>query len=312
MPSPFLNLPTEIRLQIYSLLVLPRRATDLLPSFEKVTASTIDYFDYDKRQTGTERVAVTADLSHPFIHIRTIDPIRYKARYSASSGSNTHTRSNYSVRADRFQARCMNTTYHCINNPRIEDNLAILRCNKQIHAEAAELLYSSYTFDFDTHIEAVIPFLSDLTPFARSCIKNVRIVKRALPYCKEFDKCEWSNALRYLTSTSTNIALRRLELGVVAGRPGENGWDRVARYSAQDFEMLQQFDGMEWMQYLLEVQGLQELDVSAVIEHCPPVTSSSAMANYVRFSASVETGFREFLNQKLLVGRAGGIQSARW
>lgn len=311
MPSPFLKLPTEIRLQIYSLLVLPRRAADLLPSFEKIASSTTDYFDYDKRQTGTERVAATADLSHPFIHIRTIDPNTYKARYSATPGSHYHTRSKYSVR-ESLQARCMNTTYHCINNPRIEDNLSILRCNKQIHAEAAELLYSSYTFDFDGHIEAVIPFLSDLTPFARSCIKNLRIVKRGLPYCKEFDKCEWSNAMRYLTSTSTNIALRRLELGVVAGRPGENGWDRVARYSAQDFELLQQVDGMEWMQYLLEVQGLQELDVSAVIEHCPQATSSSAMANYVRFSASVDSGFREFLKGKLLVGRAGGMQAARW
>lgn len=300
MTSPFLRLPTEIRLQIYSLLVLPRKATDLLPSFEKVTASTIDYFDYDKKQTGTERAAVTADLSHPFIHIRTIDPTRYKARYPKSPGLTRHTRSNYSVRADRFQARCMETTYHCINNPRIEDNLAILRCNKQIHAEAAELLYTSYTFDFDTHIEAVIPFLSDLTPFARSCVKNIRIVKRALPYCKEFDRCEWSNALRYLTSTSNDINLRRLELGVVAGRPGEHGWDRIARYSAQDFELLEQLDGMEWMQYLLEVDGLQELDVQAVIEHCPPATSSQAMANYVRFSASVETGFADFLKGRLL------------
>ncbi|KAF2167974.1 hypothetical protein M409DRAFT_22119 [Zasmidium cellare ATCC 36951] len=301
MPSPFMRLPTEIRLQIYALLVLPRKASDLLPSYQKVTASTIDYFDYDKKQTGSERAAVTADLSHPFIHIRTIDPKAYKSLHPPTKPS--HTRSTYSVRADRFQARCMSTTYHAINNPRLEDNLSILGTCKQIHAEAAELLYSSYTFDFDTHIEALIPFLSDLTPFARSCIKNLRIVKRALPYCKEFDKCEWSNALRYLTSTSNNISLRRLELGVVAGRPGENGWDRVARYSAGDFELLHQLDGMEWMQYLLEVQGLQELDVQAVVEHCPPVTSSSAMASYVRFSASVEGGFGEFLRGRLLGAR---------
>lgn len=46
--SPFLRLPTEIRLQIYSLLVLPRASTDLLPSYQKVNASEQDYFDYDK------------------------------------------------------------------------------------------------------------------------------------------------------------------------------------------------------------------------------------------------------------------------
>lgn len=194
----------------------------------------------------------------------------------------------------------MQTTYHCVNNPRLEDNLAILRTNKQIHAEAAELLYSTYTFDFDMHVEAMIPFLRDLTPFTRSCIKSVRFVKRALPYLREFDKCEWSNALRYLTNVDNHIHLRRLELGVVAGRPGENGWDRVSTYSAADFSLLKGLEGMEWMQYIEEINGLQELDVQAVIEHCPPVTSSTAMANYVRFSASVETGLAEYLKERML------------
>lgn len=193
----------------------------------------------------------------------------------------------------------MSTTYHCINTPRIESS-GIMRVNKQIHAEVAECLYSGYTFDFDTHVEAIVPFLADLTPFARSCIKSVRIVKRALAYQKEFDKCEWSGALRALTDSSSNISLRRLELGVVAGRPGENGWDRVATYCARDFELLRTQDGMEWMQYLLDFGGLKELDVQAVVEHCPPPTSSSAMANYVRFSASVEGGFREWLQGQLL------------
>ncbi|EME41454.1 hypothetical protein DOTSEDRAFT_73767 [Dothistroma septosporum NZE10] len=296
MDSPFLRLPVEIRLQIYSLLVLPAEAEDLLPSFEKVASSTQDYFDYDKKQPGSSK-PVTADLSNPTIHIRTVDPTRYKARFPREP---PHRRSGYSVCADRFRARCMQTTYHSINIPRIEQNLGILRTNKQIHNEVAELLYGHYIFDFDTHIEAIIPFLSDLTPFARSCVKDVRIVQRALPYMKEFDKCEWSNALRYITSSHNDIHLRRLELGVVAGRPGQDGWDRIARYSAQDFEVLQQNDNMTWLQYLLEVEGLQEVDVQAVIEHCPPCTSSSAMASFVRFSASVETGFAEFLKSHLL------------
>lgn len=292
MDSRFLRLPVEIRLQIYSLLVLPAQANDLLPSLEKISSSTQDYFDYG----GTDRPA-TADLSRPTLYIRTIDPTRYKARFPRDP---PHLRSSYSVRADRFRARCMATTYHCVNIPRIGTNLGILGTNKQIHNEVAELLYGSYTFDFDTHIEAIIPFLSDLPPFARSCIKDIRLVQRALPYMKEFDKCEWSNALRYLTSCHNDIHLRRLELGVVAGRPGENGWDRIARYSARDFEVLQQNDNMTWLQYLLEIEGLQELDVQAVIEHCPPCTSSSAMASFVRFSASVETGFADFLKGQLL------------
>jgi hypothetical protein len=194
----------------------------------------------------------------------------------------------------------METTYHCVNIPRIESNLALLRTNKQIHAEAAELLYGSYTFDFDTHVEAIAPFFSDLSPFARSCIKSVRIVKRALAYQKEFDKCEWSGALGALTDSNTGISLRKLELGIVAGRPGPNGWDEVQTYCASDFGVLREQEGMEWIQYLLEFKGLQELEVDAVIEHCPPVTSSTNMANYVRFSASVEGGFRDWLTGEVL------------
>ena len=211
-------------------------------------------------------------------------------------------RSKYSVRCDRFRSACKRTTYHCVNVPRIEDHLAILRTNQQIHAECADLLYSTYTFDFDTHVEAIVPFLSDLTPYARSCIKSIRFVKRALAYEKEFDRCEWSNALRYLTSASSGISLRKLDLGIVAGRPGENGWDRIARYPAEYFRQSREDgEGMEWLQYLLEVKGLEELEVNAVVEHCPPATNSSAMARYVRFSASVEGGFAEFLKEQLLV-----------
>lgn len=294
--SPFLDLPIEIRLQIYSLLVLPRTSGELLPH-DKVASSTQDYFDYEKKKVGTDK-GITEDLLHPTLLLRTVDPTRYTASYPQDP---RHARSSYSVRADRFRARCMETTYHCVNNPHLEGNLSIMRVSKQVHAEAAEVLYGYYTFDFDTHIEAIIPFLSDLTPFSRSCIKSIRIVKRALPYIKEFDKCEWSNALRYITSSSNNINLRKLQLGVVAGRPGEKGWDRISRYTPDDFEaLLLQSDGMEWIQYLLEVTGLQELEVEAVIEHCPPSTSSSAMANYVKFSASVDTGFCEFLKDRLL------------
>jgi hypothetical protein len=201
-----------------------------------------------------------------------------------------------------MRSRFTETTYHCINNPRIEDNLAIMRTNTLIHTEVCELLYGHYTFDFDTHVEAVIPFLADLTPYARSCIRSMRIVKRALPYEKEFDRCEWSNAMRYLTTRGNNIKLRRLELGVVAGRPGRSGWDRIPKYSAKDFAVLAQGHGMEWMQYLLEITDLEALDVRAVVEHCAPASSSAAMAHYVRFSASVETGFAEFLRSRLLAG----------
>lgn len=290
--SPFLRLPAEIRLQIYALLVHPQVAEDLLPSYEKVASSTKDYFDYEKKQPGG--LPATADLKHPVLLIRTIDPLRYSARYPTLRAP--HVRGSYSVRCDRFRARCMATTYHCLNNPNIRSNLSIMRLNKQIHAEAAELLYSYYTFDFDTHVEAIVPFLSDLTPYARSCIKSIRVVKRALAYEKEFDRAEWSNAVKCIAN---NLSLRSLSLGVVAGRPGERGWDSVATYSASDFRVLKELESMEWLREILAIRGVQDVDVNGVIEHCPPGTNSNAMAEYIRFSASVEGGFAEFLKQEL-------------
>jgi len=266
-----------------------------------VNASTHDSFDYDKKVPGTDQSGIT-DLARPTLLIRTIDPERHRKQYPSDRPQPL--RSTYSVRCDRFRSACRPTTYHCVNNPRLEDQLALLRTNQQIHAEAAELLYSTYTFDFDTHVEAIVPFLSDLTQFARSCLKSLRLVKRALACEKDFDRAEWSTALRYLTSASASISLNRLELGIVAGRPGGNGWDRIAAYTAQDFRLLRQLEGMEWMQYLLEIEGLRELVVRAVVEHCPPATTSMAMAGYIRFSASVETGFAEFL-----VGELVGVQA---
>lgn len=291
--SPFMRLPTEIRLHIYRLLVLPTDPQHLQPSYQKINASAPDCSNHQKKYRIDD---ASADYPEQTLMIRTIDPLRYASKFQ----DEPHARKAYSVRADRFRARCMKTTYHCINNPRIEDNLAIMRTCQRIHAEVAELLYSSYTFDFDSHVEAIIPFLSDLTPFARSCVRSIRLVKRALPYDKESDKCEWSNAMRYLTTRGNNIKIRALQLGVVAGRPGRSGWDRIATYSAADFAMLAHRDGMEWMQYLLEIEGLDFLDVQPVVEHCPPASSSSAMAHYVRFSASIEAGFTDFLRARLL------------
>lgn len=286
-----MRLPAEIRLQIYGLLVLPASRDDLRASYERIASSAQDYFNYDENDLS--------NMAHPTLCIRTIDPLRYTLRYAANK--RPHVRGTYSVHGSSMRNRCMNTTYHCVNNPNIESNLGIMRVNKHVHAEVADVLYSNYTFDFDVHVEAVVPFLADLTPFARSCIKSVRIVKRALAYQKEFDKSEWSSALRALSDANSGISLRKLELGVVAGRPGMNGWDGLATYQARDMEFLRTLDGMEWMQCLLDLKGLSELDVRAVIEHCPPATCSSAMANYIRFSASVEEGFREWLTGQLLL-----------
>ncbi|KAK5137489.1 hypothetical protein LTR08_008467 [Meristemomyces frigidus] len=319
--SPFLRLPTELRLHIYALLVLPTRPADLLPSYEKVHASTQDYYDYDRKPPGADPPSTAT----PTLLIRTLDPDRYRTRYLTPSTSTpnpasraTPLRSKYSVRCARFRSACKSTTYHCLNPPPppktppapppppLQTHLGLLSASARVHAEAAECLYSGYTFDFDTHVEALVPFLQDLTPWARSRVRSIRLVKRALAYEKEFDRCEWRNAWLYLASPGSGVELKRLELGVVAGRPGERGWEGVERYSARDFGVLGGLQGMEWMREVLGVKGLRELRVEAVVEHCAPGGDSVAMAEYIRFSASVEGGFREFMVGEM-VGGGGGV-----
>ena len=294
--SPFLRLPTEIRLQIYQLLVLPTRHNDLLPSYDKVSKSAQDYFDYDQLIPNTTLPA-SADLQRPTLRFRTINPLQYHAR----EGTVHHDRSKFSVRCDRFSARCLETTYHCLNNPNLNLAVGLMRANKQIHAEIAELLYGHFTFDFDNHVEAIVPFMQDLTPFSRSCIKSVRVVKRSLAYEKEFDKCEWANAMQCLGSAETGLSLQNLELGIVAGRPGPNGWDMIPAYGAGEFGVLKDMEGMEWLRDLLELRGLRTLSVTPIVEHCPPASSSRAMAGYIRFSASIEEGLSRFLEGEMLV-----------
>lgn len=295
--SSFLRLPTEIRLQIYQLLILPREHDDLLPSYTKINASAADCFDYDQTVPGTTRLA-SADLRSPTLRFRTIDPLRHNTRLGKVEDQ--HVRSTYSVHCDRFRARCLGTTYHCVNNPNLGLSVGLMRANKQIHEEVAELLYGHYTFDFDNHVEAIVPFLQDLTPFSRSCIKSVRVVKRSLAYEKEFDKCEWASAMQCLGCPEIGLGLQSLEMGIVAGRPGANGWDIIPAYSAREFGYLKDMEGMEWLRDVLEIKGLQALSINAIVEHCPPASNSRAMAGYIRFSASIEGGLSEFLKSELL------------
>jgi hypothetical protein len=296
--SSFLRLPTEIRLQIYQLLVLPHEHDDLLPSYTKINASAADCFDYDQIVPETNRLA-SADLNRPTLRFRTIDPLRHDTRLGKVEDQQY--RSTYSVHCDRFRARCLGTTYHCVNNPNLSQSVGLMRANKQIHEELAELLYGHYIFDFDNHVEAIVPFLHDLTPFSRSCIKSVRIVKRSLAYEKEFDKCEWASAMQCLSSPEIGLGLQSLDMGIVAGRPGPNGWDMIPAYSAQEFGWLKDLEGMEWLQNILEIKRLQTLSVNAIVEHCPPAYSSRAMAGYIRFSASIDGGLSEFLKSEMLV-----------
>jgi hypothetical protein len=190
----------------------------------------------------------------------------------------------------------VSTTYTCTNNNDPGFDAKFLGTCRQIHDEAAEVLYSTYTFDFDTHIEAIIPFLGDLTESARRRVRTIRVTKKALPYEREFDRGEWHSATTYLTSSLPG--LHSLELGIVAGKPGPQGWDNVAAWSKDEFAMmagLRDWAGFEWVRELSRIK-VKEVKVTALVEHCPP-PRSEVMAFWVRLSKSVESGFAEWVRE---------------
>lgn len=178
---------------------------------------------------------------------------------------------------------------------------SLLAINRQIHAEASKVLYSTYTFSFHTSIEAGVPFLSDLTPLSRTHIRHIGLAKKGFPYTKEFDRAEWSSLMSYLSS---NLCLRSLDLSVVAGRPGDDGWDGIAPITASDFGLMQRMKSewgsevggldLEWVEQLFGVRGLEKVNVRALVEHCPR-PMSEMMAFWIAFSRSVEGGFGEWV-----------------
>jgi hypothetical protein len=179
----------------------------------------------------------------------------------------------------------MQTTYTVTNNPGI--HASILSACKKTHAECVEILYGNYTFDFSTHIEAIPPFFSDLTADAKHHLKRIGIVKRALPYDRDFDCAEWRTATYHI---SVLPSLHVLDLGFIAGKPGPDGWDEVQGWSRHDFECWtkRSWSGLEWVKDLVRIKA-KKVQVKAIVEHCPP-PMSEMMSFWVSVSKSVDEG----------------------
>ena len=266
--SNFVRLPIEIRLEVYSLLLCAE------PShvFQIRTASTSTY------------------------HKLTSTPIK---------------RTTYCYIADRMRSRSAESTYHLLSDwrqPQATIHTAVLLTNRQINEEATHELYASHTFDFALDIECIVPFLSDLTPRARGCLRSISLTKRAPPYTKDFDRSEWKAACTCI-ATNLSYTLATLQLNVYGGCPAlgffagqhrmpvEGGAaDELSPFTTEVFVHLAGWEELEWARQLAAVKGLRTVVVQAIMEHCPP-PESSAMAFYVGFSRSIEAGFKDWLSE---------------
>ncbi|KAF2788247.1 hypothetical protein K505DRAFT_286450 [Melanomma pulvis-pyrius CBS 109.77] len=298
-PSPFLRLPFEIRLIIYEYLLFPSTTPS---SGQSTSVSNLlpDYHTYYTGDTDTDAFTLT---------VRTMDPY-----LGAHSSRSWRRRNTYHVRTGAFLTTTTPTTYRVLLTPyttHLRQTIpSLLPLSRQIHAEAAKVLYSTYTFSFHTHIEALVPFLTDLTPAALAALRHLALTKKAMPYTKEFDRAEWSAACAFL-ATAPGVGLQTLRLDVMAGRPAA-GWSGVSPITASDFEVLTRVKkewgsegggvDLEWVEQLMGVKGLRKLNIRGVVEHCPP-PRSEIMAFWVAFSKSIEGGFEEWVRSVMIEGK---------
>ena len=222
--------------------------------------------------------------------------VRINNLYFQEIGSKERRRSHHTILIGSFRGCTSRTTYRAVELPCI--STAILYVNRRIHDEAAEVLYGALSFDFEKDVEAVVPFLQDLTPVARRSVKCIRIVKRALPYVKEFGRLEWAAMCNFL---SASMNLQEIHLAVISGAPKDYQEVLAAgKLNKSNFDDLVQSEEMAWADQIASVRGLRRMTVTPIWEHCPPPGSSTAMAFFVKFSASVDGGFRDWLVERMV------------
>jgi hypothetical protein len=332
--SPLLRLPMEIRLMIYEYMLLP--STQPTTTQGTSVANLLpDFHTYFSEDTNNDPFTLSVRTIDPWLGAQASRTWRRRSTYHVRTGTFPHYTQSFtnvysSAIKGPFLTTTTPTTYRVLLSPytaHLRSTVpSLLSINRQVHAEAAKILYSTYTFAFHTSIEAAVPFLSDLTPFSRSHVKNLSITKKALPYTKEFDRAEWESLCAYLADASRvppptsqtplnpntawsntdlqngpeapTMFLQHLHLNIIAGRP-EGGWNHITAPTASDYttmlRMKQQWGAstggmdLEWAEQLMAVQGLRNVSVKALVEHCAPVQSEKA-AFWVAFSKSVEEG----------------------
>lgn len=216
---------------IYEELLLPPAAKDTRPQ----PSATCRHNDQRPGNSGVPPPPPSRlhDASRT-LQIRTADPA---SPLPSSSSSKTTVRPRYLARDPRHRARTITTTYALHHNPGLYP--AILRTCRQCYTEALPTLYAAHTFDFDTHIEAIVPFLSTLRCVARQSITSIAVVKRVLPAVgQEFDKAEWRAACGYM---ARELAVPRLRLvvGVVGAAEPEGGWGDVPELTVEQLRLVQ-------------------------------------------------------------------------
>ncbi|KAI9688673.1 MAG: hypothetical protein M1822_001030 [Bathelium mastoideum] len=301
--SRFLELPLEIRLEIYEYLLVPSPPSGF-ESLRYADGHNGSNPPTSQKQHSGGVKAITMQpagnlvnrpssyncpiKSMPTLAIRILEPSKFNNKERNLSWQRTQ----FLSRAGPFLARTLTTTYFApnANGP----DAAILQANRQTYREAVSVLYSRHLFDFDTHVEAISPFINDLTMAAKQCIKNVAVTKRAAPFEKEFGRAEWRNACECIARMP---ALEVLKVQVIASKPSREGWHGIEAIEKEEMEEMLKEESFEWVRDLLKIKGLK-VEIKAKVEKCMS-PGSDALFEWVRFSRSIEGSFKDVVTKMM-------------
>ncbi|KAF6830890.1 autophagy-related protein 3 [Colletotrichum plurivorum] len=218
--------------------------------------------------------------------------IRNKAMHQISAGAlSKYRRSPYRIIERSFHRQCFETTYHFSTKTKMHP--AIMAVNRHIHRETSHMLYGLHGFDFAGDIEAVVPFLRDLTPRSRALIREITIRKDGPMYYCESDRLDWVNMCKYLRGLDKMIP--KLRIVVEGGRPtGE--WEGPQELGASDLRLLAliKHESMDWIAELQKIEGMEELEIVPHMRYLPK-PSTTATLLFAAFSASIHAGLVEYL-----------------
>ncbi|TGO45349.1 hypothetical protein BOTNAR_0677g00040 [Botryotinia narcissicola] len=231
------------------------------------------------------------DYNNKIFEIRNQKPYAYSQR---RDGPVRFLRSAYSVDFSPLRQR-LQTTYELCTA--VDIHTSIMRVNRKIYEETLPMLYCNREFSFHKDIEAIVPFFSDLNPSTRPLIQEISLFKQGFIFSLESNRCDWNNLCKFLRD---HMQLKGLKLIVEGGQT--RGEQETRQYTPSDFKTLTTHSNEHfvWVSQLLEIKGIQKLDITSEMQSMPSSNHSSSMALFVAFSASIMNGFAEYLRRELI------------
>lgn len=161
--------------------------------------------------------------------------------------------------------------------------------SRRLHREAPDYIYGRHCFNFGNGVEAVVPFLHDLSPSTLQTLRCLT-VRKAHTYPSATDDVFWGATCDFLRSfREDGPKLNHLRIVLQGGKPTAD-WDGPADLSVSDLRLLYATHNecLAWAKPLGEARAEMR-----------PMGEIGDMGSeervFAAFSASIETTLVEFL-----------------